>query len=80
MKDMLELFVPDLDTAEGARRIEAAVTDERGVQDADADLETQIVTVRYDDDQIGARSIAHAVEDLGYTVSHRPSERAPGAP
>ncbi len=80
MQDMLELFVPDLATIEGARRIEEAVTDERGVQDADADLETRIVTVRYDDDQIGARTITHAVEDLGFTVSQRPAERSPGAP
>lgn len=80
MQDMLELFVPDLDTTEGARRIEAAVTDERGVQDAAADLETRIVTVRYDDDQVGARAIAHAVEDLGFTVSQRPAARSPGTP
>ena len=78
MQDMLELLVPELDSAEELNRIEDAVTDIRGVQGASADLRTQMVWVRYNNDQTSARSIAHAIENLGFTVSQRPSERRPG--
>ncbi len=78
MQDMLELYVAELDSADDIERIEDAVTDIRGVQGASADLRTQMVWVRYDNDQTSARSIAHAIENLGFTVSQRPAERRPG--
>ncbi|QDG52832.1 heavy-metal-associated domain-containing protein [Persicimonas caeni] len=78
MQDMLELYVPELVSTSDMERIEDAVDEVRGVDSASADLRTQMVWVRYDNDITSARSIAHAIEGLGYTVSQRPSERRPG--
>lgn len=78
MQDMLELFVPNLVEASDIGRIEDAVGEVRGVDSASADLRTQMVWIRYDNDVASARTIAHSIEDLGFTVSQRPAERRPG--
>ena len=63
-----KLSVPDMNCAHCEAAVEGSLNALSGIESSNADFETGIVEVTYDEDRVKPREIEGAVEADGYTV------------
>ena len=63
-----KLSVPDMSCAHCEAAVEGSLNALSGIESSNADFETGIVEVTYDEDRVKPREIEGAVEADGYTV------------
>lgn len=61
--------VPDMSCAHCKSAIEDALQGISGVKKVEADPDSKVVEVAYDEDRVEETKIQAAIEDAGYTVS-----------
>lgn len=61
--------VPDMSCAHCKEAIEDSLNEISGIEKANADPDSKVVQVEYDEDQVGEDRIKAAIEDAGYTVT-----------
>ena len=61
--------VPDMSCAHCKSAIEDSLNELSGVEKANADPDSQVVEVEYDEDQVGEDKVKAAIEDAGYTIA-----------
>ena len=64
-----KLAVPDVSCAHCAQAIEGALAPLAGVERVDVDVTGKVVAVEHDPNVAPVASIAHAIEQQGYTVA-----------
>lgn len=62
-------LVPDMSCAHCKARIEKKVTGLKGVEAADALVESKVLTVQFNDQVVDSAAIEAAVAEAGYTVN-----------
>jgi copper chaperone len=61
--------VPDMDCAHCKAAVEGELIKLPGVESSNANVETGIVEVRYDESRISIDQLEGAIEEAGYTVA-----------
>lgn len=78
MKQTLELTVPELDCAEEAQQIQAALRRLPGVEEVRTAVGARKAVVAYNSEQVAPAAIREAIRRLGMTVSDSPAPSARG--
>ena len=61
--------VPDMSCAHCKRSIEDSLNELSGVEETNADPDSKVVEVAYDEDRVGEDEIKAAIEEAGYTIA-----------
>lgn len=69
------LHVPDLDK-EGAATVKKALSGVKGVEAVEADLAEKLLTVTFDENQVGLLAIEKRIQKAGYPIA---GSRVPNA-
>lgn len=62
-------LIPDMSCAHCKARIEKEVTGLKGVEAADALIESKVLTVQFNDQVVDSAAIEDAVAEAGYTAN-----------